>query len=70
MHCAGDDVPLIWTSKGNLPLDSLTYATRWEETDSYLKFVETYSIEGEVVKESCHVYLKVGQQALGEQGGI
>lgn len=49
------DEPLIFTSRGNLPIASLQYATRWEETPTYTKFVETYSLNGEVVRESAHV---------------
>ncbi len=50
-----NDTPLIYTSRGNLPVDSLTYSTRWERTDDFVKFVETYALDGEVVKESAHV---------------
>lgn len=64
------DVPLIWTSKGNLPIADLVYAHRWEETDVYLKFVETYTLGDEVVKESAHVYIKKGAALAGEQGGF
>jgi hypothetical protein len=51
--------PLIYTSRGNLPIASLAYSHRWENTDDYLKFVETYKAsDGEVVRESVHVYGK------------
>ena len=59
--------PLIYTSKGNLPVSSLTYAHRWEDTDEYIKFVETYSHQGELVRESAHVYKKKGLDVFGEQ---
>ena len=52
--------PLIYTSKGNLPVDSLEYETKWEETDKYVKFTEVYRLAGEVVKESAHIYVKKG----------
>jgi hypothetical protein len=52
------DVPLIYTSKGNLPVDSLRYSTSWENTDDYVKLTETYSLDGEVVKQSAHVMAK------------
>lgn len=55
-----DEVPLIYTSRGNLPVDALEYKTQWVNTDDYIKFVETYSLNGEVVKESAHVYAKRG----------
>lgn len=57
--------PLIYTSKGNLPISSLTYQTGWDITDTYIKFCERYLDEdGNVVKESAHVYDKTG---LGAQ---
>ena len=57
------NTPLIWTTKGNLPMDSLQYATRWEETDEYTKFIETYSLGDEVVRESVHILMKRGLTA-------
>jgi len=50
--------PLIWTTKGNVPIESLTYQTAWDiQVPHYVKFVERYLNEsGEVVKESAHVY--------------
>ena len=52
--------PLIWTTKGNLPIASLEYFTGWEDTEKYLKFVERYTLDGEVVKEGAHIYIKQG----------
>lgn len=52
--------PLIYTTRGNLPTNSLVYAVRWEDTDDYIKFVETYTLDGEIVRESAHVYSKRG----------
>ncbi len=58
------DKPLIWTTKGNVPIEDLTYQTAWDVTDAYIKFVERYlDASGEVVKESAHVYDKVGISA-------
>lgn len=54
------DVPLIYTTRGNLPVSSLAYSVRWEDAAEYLKFVETYTLDGEVVRESAHVYAKRG----------
>ncbi len=54
------EAPLIYTIKGNLPIASLDYATRWEVTDDYTKLIETYSLNGEVVRESAHVLAKRG----------
>jgi hypothetical protein len=52
--------PLIYTSRGNLPVASLVYGTRWDDMPDYIKFVETYALDGEVVRESAHVYSKRG----------
>ena len=52
--------PLIYTIRGNLPIASLVYETRWEDADEYIKFIETYRLDGEVVRESAHVYSKRG----------
>ena len=62
-----DDTPLIWTSKGNLPIEALTYEHKWEDSEEYMKFSETYSLDGEVVKQSAHVYKKKGLDVFGEQ---
>ena len=63
--------PLIWTSKGNLPLASLTYQHAWDDQPTYIKFCERYlDAAGEVVKESAHVYHKIGLSMTGETGGF
>ncbi len=59
--------PLIWTSHGNLPVSTLVYDTRWEDTPAYIKLVETYSLNGEVVRESAHVFSKQGASIEGQQ---
>jgi len=62
------DEPLIYTSKGNLPIKDLEYRYWWEEDDNEIAFHETYSLNGEIVKESAHRKLKKGP-ALQIQGG-
>lgn len=64
------DEPLIWTSKGNLPMASLSYSHAWEETPEYLKFSETYKLGDEVVKQSAHVYVKQGVSAQPDKGSF
>ena len=51
------DTPLIYTKLGNLPIDSLEYATRWETSESHIKLIETYTLDGEIVRESTHVLI-------------
>lgn len=61
-----NDEPLIWTSKGNLPISTLMYQTAWDVQDAYIKFVERYlDADGVVVKESAHVYDRLGVSGLG-----
>jgi hypothetical protein len=59
--------PLIYTTKGNLPVNSLTYSHRWEDTPDYTKFIETYTFDGEVVRESVHVMGKKPLDLIGAE---
>lgn len=63
------DEPLIYTTKGNVPVASLQYATQWDRTDDYIKFVERYTLDGEVVKESAHVLALKPLDITAIQGG-
>jgi hypothetical protein len=65
-----DQVPLIFTSKGNLPIDSLQYRHEWTNTDEEISFVEEYLLDGEVVKRSVHLYLKRGAAAGAEAAAL
>lgn len=56
------DAPLVFTSLGNLPIDSLEYFHSWEDAEGYIKFIEGYKLNGEVIKQAVHVYLKKGQE--------
>ena len=65
------DEPLIYTSRGNLPVSSLRLETAWDINDAYIKFVERYRDEaGEVVRESAHVYSKMGMIGEGAAGAF
>lgn len=57
---------LIYTTRGNMSVSMLDYATRWEDTADYTKLIETYTYEGEIVRQSVHV---MGKTAL-EIGAI
>lgn len=51
-----DEIPMIWTARGNLPIASLEYSTEWIEVPgSYTKLIETYKLDGEIVRQSAHV---------------
>jgi len=67
-----EDEPLIWTSRGNLPVSSLKYEVFWDaQYPHYMKFVERYTAEdGEVVKESAHAYSFSGVTGEGVPGEI
>ena len=56
------DQPLVFTTMGNLPIASLEYFHSWEDAAGYIKFVEGYKLNGEVVKQAAHVYLKKGTE--------
>lgn len=47
--------PLIWTSKGNLPLASLDYRTLREDVPGSVVFVEEHWLGDERVKRAVHV---------------
>ena len=51
-----NDVPLIFTSKGNLPESDLIYVTDWVVTDNYILFNEKWLLNEEVVKSNTHAY--------------
>ena len=64
------DVPLIWTSKGNLPVDGLTYEPEWNDLEDQVQFIETYKQGDEIVKRSVHIMIKKGIAVFGEQGAF
>lgn len=65
-----DETPLIYTTKGNVPIDSLIHCPTWEEGDDYIKFIDTYTLDGEVVKQSVHLKIKRGISVMLEQGSF
>jgi len=54
-----DDVPLIYTSKGNLPEASLRFEPIWVDTPAFTKFIARYWLGDEIVKESAFVLAKL-----------
>jgi hypothetical protein len=61
------DEPLIYTTKGNLPIKDLRYQHRWEEDAAAITLIEEYYLDDELVKRSSHVRLKKGLSALVQQ---
>lgn len=52
--------PLIYTSKGNLPLSMLEYKHYREDSPGAIVFIEEYFLNGESVKRAVHVLPVVG----------
>lgn len=64
------EVPMIYTTKGNLPVSQLEYVTQWGENESEVAFAEEYRHEGELVRRSVHIMKKKGADMGTEQGRI
>ena len=58
--------PLVYTTKGNLPVADLTHEVEWRVSDDQIVFVETYRLDGEVVKQSSHVKILTGVAMSGD----
>lgn len=50
------DMPLIFTSKGNIPEAALTYKTEWIVESTYILFSEQWFLDDELVKSNAHTY--------------
>lgn len=50
-----DETPLIYTTKGNLSVDSLVYQQEWDINEKRICFKELYYLDDELVKENTHV---------------
>lgn len=66
-----DQVPLIWTKNGNVPVADLEYVKEWKITDKLIIFAEAWKdAAGEVVKNNVHVYAKEGLPSMGVEQAI
>jgi len=65
-----EEKPLIWTTKGNLPISSLQYRHQWTETAAEITLVEEYLLGEEIVKRNVHVMLKRGAVSHIDAGGV
>lgn len=53
--------PLIYTTKGNVPVKDLRYEAKWEEKEGvWTKLIETYYMGDEIVKQNVHVLHRKG----------
>ena len=58
-------IPLIHTTKGNLPLDTLQHSVEWKLSPEQIIFVESYFLGDELVKQSSHVHVLSGVESDG-----
>ncbi len=63
------ETPLIYTSRGNVPIDSLRYEHEWVDTPQMLILHERWfdKDSGELVKNNSHGYVKRGASIDGQQ---
>lgn len=52
--------PLIFTTKGNLPLAGLRQEVTWDISEDKIIFTESYFLGEECVKKSAHVKFLTG----------
>ena len=62
--------PLIYTTKGNLPIAYLEYKYYREDVPGKVVLVEEYLLAGESVKRSVHVCPLVGVCLEGTVGAV
>ena len=61
----------IWTSKGFMPADALTYSTGEVNNDNeHTTWEEWRDATGEIVKRNVHVRMKQGVEITAELGAI
>lgn len=62
--------PLIYTSKGNVPISSVTLQHAWRVTPEAIVYREFYTdnTTGEIVKDSTAVYIPQGSQTAAQAG--
>lgn len=60
------DQPLIYTTKGNVPVSDLEHSVEWQVSPEQIIFVESYRLDGEVVKQSSHIKVLIGVAMTGE----
>ena len=60
-------VPLIYTTHGNLPIADLEYSCAWHIGEEEIGFMETYTLNGEIVKQSVHINKLKGAEMGAQQ---
>ena len=52
------EIPLIHTTKGNIPVSELVYSASWHLEKTHIEFRETYTDSlGEIVKQNAHAFV-------------
>lgn len=64
------EIPLIFTTKGNIPVSELKQDVEWRFNAGCIVFIERYFLGDEMVKESSHAKLLSGVAAIGATGKI
>lgn len=62
--------PMIYTSMGNVPVSDLEYQTEWDVQETHIKFTERYLLGDEVVRQSAHVYSRLGMAGEATTGNL
>jgi len=60
-----NNIPLIHTTKGNIPLDTLQHSVEWKLSPEQIIFIESYFLGDELVKQSSHVRDLSGVESAG-----
>jgi len=72
-------VPLIWTTKGNIPRAAVSQDKLWhvseDDPNIVLKLVyrllsDEFGAKGEIVREDVHVFVRQGVAMVGEQAKL
>ena len=60
-----NDLPLIMTTLGNIPVEALRYETEWINDPAYFMFCERWFLGDELVKSNSHAYASNPISAVG-----
>lgn len=63
------DTPMIWTSKGNMPLSVLQPDAKWTINENEIVCAAEMWYEGECVRREVHVY-KLRGEGVVSAGGL
>lgn len=61
-----NDIPLIWTSKGNLPVSDLNEQVHWIDKEDETTCVHEFWLGEECVKRAVHIYKRKGLETLAQ----